>query len=91
MAKLLRFVAGVERNTEMATKVAQQMMFCKSCGKQTLHQKNIKEMSWLMHLVLTIFTAGIWLMIWVFILLWHMIAKPASAVANRWVCSQCGR
>ena len=27
----------------MATKVAQQMMFCKSCGKQTLHQKNIKE------------------------------------------------
>ena len=91
MAKLLRFVAGVERNTEMATKVAQQMMFCKSCGKQTKKKKNIKEMSWLMHLVLTIFTAGIWLMIWVFILLWHMIAKPASAVANRWVCSQCGR
>ena len=91
MAKLLRFVVGVEGNTEMATKVAQQMMFCKSCGKQTLHQKNIKEMSWLMHLVLTIFTGGIWLIIWVLMFLWHMVAKPASAVANRWVCSQCGK
>ncbi|WP_111860015.1 hypothetical protein [Acinetobacter sp. CFCC 10889] len=74
----------------MAKKVAQQMMMCNSCGRKTLHQKNTKEISWLMHLVLTIFTGGLWLIVWVLILMWHAIAKPASAAVNRWVCSQCG-
>lgn len=75
----------------MAKVVAQKMMYCRNCGQTTLHQKNTKQMSWLMHLVLTVITAGFWAVFWVLSFLWHMIAKPVTAVANRWICSQCGK
>lgn len=71
----------------MAKKVAERILFCKKCNRETLQYRNTKEMSWLMHLVLAIFTAGIWLIVWFFIALWHMLTKP---IGGKWTCSQCG-
>ena len=71
----------------MAHKVEQQMMFCSNEGKPTLHYRNNKEMSWVMHLVLSIFTAGLWLVFWMFTAFFHVLTKP---IAGKWTCSQCG-
>jgi len=71
----------------MAKKVAENILFCKKCNRKTLQYRNTKEMSWLMHLVLAIFTAGIWLIVWFFIVFWHMLTKP---IGGKWTCSQCG-
>lgn len=71
----------------MAVKVEQKMMFCPNEGRQTLHYRNNKEMSWLMHLVLTIFTVGLWLLFWMITAIFHIFTKP---IAGKWTCSQCG-
>lgn len=71
----------------MAYKVEQKMMFCQNEGKQTLHYRNNKEMSWVMHLVLTIFTVGLWLVFWFITAFFHVLTKP---IAGKWTCSQCG-
>jgi len=71
----------------MARKVDEQLRKCKSCGRETIHYKNTKEMSWIMHLVLAIFTAGLWLIVWFLILIWHILTKP---IGGRWTCSLCG-
>ncbi|AYX98582.1 hypothetical protein EA717_19050 [Acinetobacter baumannii] len=75
----------------MARVVSQKMKMCSSCGCHTLHQKNSKKISWLMHFFLTVCTFSIWLWIWVLILIWHAIAKPMTAITNRWICSKCGK
>jgi len=69
----------------MAEKIQQKLMYCKTCGRKTIHIRNTKEMSWLMHLVLTIFTAGFWLIIWFFLLIWHGFTKPMDGA---WTCSE---
>jgi hypothetical protein len=69
----------------MAEKVQQKLMYCKICGRQTIHIRNTKEMSWLMHLVLTIFTAGLWLIVLFFLLIWHGLTKP---IDGKWTCSE---
>ena len=33
-------------------------------------------MSWLMHLFLTVITAGLWLIVWGILFLWHIIITP---------------
>jgi len=71
----------------MAHKVAESLRYCKKCVRKTIHYKNTKEMSWLMHLVLTIFTVGMWLVIWFVIMIWHVLTKP---IGGKWTCSQCG-
>lgn len=74
----------------MATKVLEEMKYCMHCDRETLHRKNSKQMSWLMHLFLTVITFGLWLIVWIFIVLWHMINKSATAIGNNWICSNCG-
>jgi len=71
----------------MAKVVNQQVLQCRKCKRPTLHYQNTKQMSWLMHLVLAIFTGGLWLIVWVFLLLWHGLTKPVNA---KWTCSACG-
>ncbi len=71
----------------MARKVAEVLRHCKKCGRQTIYYKNTKEMSWIMHLVLAIFTAGLWLIAWFFLLIWHGLTKP---IGGKLTCSQCG-
>ncbi len=70
----------------MATKLQEKLIYCDHCNKQTVHYRNTKEMSWLMHLVLTIFTFGFWILIWMVGLLWHVLTKP---IAGKWYCSVC--
>ena len=79
-----------EYKLNMAKVVAQKVKSCGCCGTQTLHLKNAKRMSWLMHLFLTICTFSLWLWIWLLLLIWHTFAKPLTAMSNRWVCSKCG-
>jgi CHASE3 domain sensor protein len=74
----------------MATKVIERMRACEGCAKTTLQRKNSKEMSWLLHLFLAIITGGIWILIWLVMLIWHTFNKSATAVISRWVCSECG-
>ena len=71
----------------MVDKVEQKVRFCQNDGKHTLHYRNNKEINWLMHLVLAIFTLSIWIIGWAFIAIYHVLTKP---VAGKWTCSQCG-
>ena len=71
----------------MADKVEQKVRFCPNQGKSTLHYRNNKEINWLMHLVLAIFSVGTWIIGWAFIAIYHVLTKP---VAGKWTCSQCG-
>jgi hypothetical protein len=72
----------------MATKVAEQIKFCSACHRKTVHYKNSEQISWLMHLVLAIFTCGAWLIIFLFVFLLHPATKLIGD--SQWVCSQCG-
>jgi len=74
----------------MASIVLEEMMYCDQCGHDTLHRKNAKKMSWIMHILLTVFTAGLWLIVWGILFVWHIINKSATSIANSWTCSSCG-
>lgn len=74
----------------MGNNVKQNVMRCGRCNRPTLHYKNTRQMSWLMHFVLAFFTGGAWLIFWFFTAMYHTIAKPVTALANRWTCSTCG-
>jgi hypothetical protein len=54
--------------------------YCPTCGKQTLHAK--EGISNLLHLVLTILTAGLWLLVWIFL--------AVKSGASRMRCQTCG-
>lgn len=71
----------------MSLKLLQQVKFCQHCNKNTMCNSNTKEMNWIMHLVLCIFTLGIWLLIVPLIGLSHGLSKPS----NKWICSECGK
>ncbi len=77
---------GRLRGRRMTTKIQEKLLFCEVCEKKTIHHRNTKEMSWVMHLVLAIFTAGLWILIWLLIMLWHVLTKP---IAGKWYCSVC--
>lgn len=71
----------------MTQKIQEKILHCKKCKRETKQYKNTKEMNWLMHLVLAIFTAGAWLLIWVPLVIWHGLTKP---IGGDWTCSVCG-
>ena len=48
----------------VASYVLEEIVYCKNCGHDTLHRKMLRKMSWLMHLFLTVITAGLWLIVW---------------------------
>ncbi len=71
----------------MAKVVEQSLAFCPNCQKKTMHYKETKKLSWLMHLVLIIITAGLWLAFLVITMIWHMFTKK---IGGKRTCSQCG-
>lgn len=75
----------------MARVISQKMKRCKNCGHSTLHQKNTKQMSWVMHIFLFCITLTFWFWIWLLLFIWHVFAKPTTALFNNWHCSQCGQ
>ena len=52
--------------------------FCEMCNKQVLVRR--KGTNHLLHLILSILTAGVWIIIWIL----------ASIKIGGWRCSQCG-
>lgn len=71
----------------MTSKVIEQIKHCKSYKRDTLHYRNTKEVSWVMHLVLTIFTIGLWGIVLFIVLIFHILTKP---IAGDYTCSICG-
>ena len=71
----------------MAKIIEEQMMNCSKCKKLTKHFRNNSKSSGFMilvHLLLTIFTFGIWLLV---IIVW----KVLNAKIGGWKCSECVR
>lgn len=60
-------------------KTQEEMLKCKSCGRKTVHLKKVP--SSLLHLVLTILTAGLWAIVWIGVSL--NTGKPT--------CKMCGK
>lgn len=54
--------------------------FCRACNRQVLVRR--RGVNHLLHLVLSILTAGVWLFVWMWVYL--------GSVLGRWRCSQCG-
>lgn len=52
---------------------------CRKCRERTM--QNRKETSHLLHLVLSIVTGGVWLLVWLFLVLFP----------SRWRCEICGK
>jgi len=71
----------------MAKKIIQHILRCKSCKRDTLQYKNTKEVSWIMHLVLTILTVGLWGLVLLVVLIFHIFTKP---IGGNYTCSICG-
>ena len=71
----------------MAQKLLEKLIPCATCGKETKHYKNTKQLSWVMHLVLTIITFGTWLVVLLLLFVWHAMTKP---IGGKWTCSVCG-
>ena len=66
----------------MASKVEQQLIFCPREQRNTLFYRNAKSRNWIMHLVLVLFTGGLWLIAMLF------MKRGGSGV---WTCNQCGK
>lgn len=74
----------------MGVVVESKVIFCKGCDQKALHHRNTKKMSIgesLVHLVLVIFTGGLWLIPLIIKSIWNGITSP---IAGGWVCSKCG-
>ncbi len=70
----------------MATVIEEQLKSCKKCKKTTKHHRNNSKSSGFMllvHLVLTVCTAGIWLVL-------IILMKILNAKIGGWQCSECG-
>lgn len=66
--------------------IEEKLNHCKQCSKNTKHHRNNTKSSGFMllvHLILTIVTFGIWL---VLVIIWKIL----NAKIGGWKCSECG-
>ncbi len=71
----------------MAKAIEQTIKQCKKCSKKTVHNRTINKtglIMFLVHLVLTVLTAGVWLVV---VVLWLLLNKKIGG----WLCAECGR
>lgn len=57
----------------------QQALYCSICEKKTVH--NAKKTNHILHLLLSVLTAGLWLIVWLFV---------ADNNSHKRVCANCG-
>ena len=57
--------------------------FCKTCNKQVLARR--KGVNHILHLILSLFTFGIWVIIWILVVVKNIV------VIGEWRCSTCGK
>ena len=55
-------------------------LICEYCGKSTLHTQ--ASINHILHLILTILTGGVWLIVWILL---------ALTSDDSWRCSECGK
>ena len=70
----------------MGKKAEHKIMYCNKCGKKTLHYRQVSDTNSLANLLLTIFTGGLWLIVWLF----SGFKSHTSKQLTSWTCSQCG-
>jgi len=67
--------------------VEQQFKACTNCAKHTIHLRNVNNTGLFMllvHLILAIVTAGVWLL---FAIVWKIMNKKIGG----WRCQDCGK
>lgn len=70
----------------MAKAIEETLKKCNRCKKTTIHMRNTNRMGlfmFLVHLVLTVVTAGIWLIL-------AIIYYVGNTKIGGWKCSECG-
>ncbi len=71
----------------MAKAIEETLKGCSKCKKTTIHMRNINKtglVMFLVHLVLTVCTAGVWLIL---LVVWLILNKKIGG----WICKECGR
>lgn len=71
----------------MAKAIEETIKKCSRCKKPTVHMRNTEKTSaimFLVHLVLTVLTAGVWLII---LVIWLVL----NAKLGGWICKECGK
>lgn len=70
----------------MPKKIEEKIMKCSTCNKKTIHMRNSQQtglLMFLVHLVLTVATVGVWL---VLVIVWTLLNKQIGG----WQCRDCG-
>ncbi len=71
----------------MAKAVEETIKKCRKCKKKTVHMRNTNKMGlgmFLVHLVLTVITAGVWLVLLIIVMI-------LNTRIGGWTCSECGK
>jgi hypothetical protein len=71
----------------MAKAIEETLKQCSSCRRKTIHVRNTENtglIMFLVHIVLTVATAGIWL---VLIVIWKILNTKVGG----WTCKDCGK
>lgn len=60
--------------------------FCEDCKRRVkVYRKGTNH---ILHFLISLFTCGMWLIIWLFITLIHL--NPSTAGTSNWKCTLCG-
>jgi hypothetical protein len=71
----------------MAKAIEQKIKHCKTCQRKTKHMRETTRtglLMFLVHLVLTVITAGLWLAL---VVVWLLLNTKIGG----WLCEQCGK
>jgi hypothetical protein len=71
----------------MASAIEETIRKCRRCAKKTIHHRSINKtglLMFLVHLVLTVVTAGLWLIL---VVIWLVL----NARIGGWTCKECGK
>lgn len=75
-----------DKEVIMANVIEEQLKNCNKCKKKTKHHRNNSKSSGFMllvHLILTVSTAGIWLIL---VIIWKLLNTKVGG----WQCGECG-
>lgn len=60
-------------------------MYCTYCDKETKFETEKVKINHLLHFILSIFTFGLWILVWLILVLLVLIGAD-----EKWTCSTCG-
>ncbi len=70
-------------------KVLEEERHCEICQIKTTQLKNSVTLNWILHISLTLISFGIYLVLFVYVLITHLKHKSETAMCNIWVCTNC--